>query len=180
MLKKIDNKIEIHVKDNGAGIPQKVVDKIFQPFFTTKPTGQGTGLGLSLSYDIIKAHGGEIKVQTTESEARPAARAGTDADDPRLNDSVGQAVGRAYLPICFWTGARKNLSLLFFLIKKVTKKSSRFPCLPAGRDAAQTSVEHFLSRNRRLGTELNRTLSAEQRARRREPILLSPRCRPGD
>jgi signal transduction histidine kinase len=66
--KKIDNKIEIRVKDNGTGIPQKVVDKIFQPFFTTKPTGQGTGLGLSLSYDIIKAHGGEIKVETREGE----------------------------------------------------------------------------------------------------------------
>ncbi len=58
--------IEIRVADNGNGIPQKVVDKIFQPFFTTKPTGQGTGLGLSLSYDIIKAHGGEIKVETKE------------------------------------------------------------------------------------------------------------------
>jgi signal transduction histidine kinase len=66
--KKLDSKIEIHVKDNGLGIPQKVVDKIFQPFFTTKPTGQGTGLGLSLSYDIIKAHGGEIKVETKEGE----------------------------------------------------------------------------------------------------------------
>jgi signal transduction histidine kinase len=62
------DKIEIVVKDNGVGIPQKVVDKIFQPFFTTKPTGQGTGLGLSLSYDIIKAHGGELKVQTKEGE----------------------------------------------------------------------------------------------------------------
>ncbi|HRI22194.1 MAG TPA: ATP-binding protein, partial [Panacibacter sp.] len=66
--KKLDGKIEISVKDNGNGIPQKVVDKIFQPFFTTKPTGQGTGLGLSLSYDIIKAHGGEIKVETKEGE----------------------------------------------------------------------------------------------------------------
>ena len=54
------------MKDNGVGIPQKVVDKIFQPFFTTKPTGQGTGLGLSLSYDIIKAYGVEIKVETKE------------------------------------------------------------------------------------------------------------------
>ncbi len=66
--KKIGNKVEIKVADNGNGIPQKVMDKIFQPFFTTKPTGQGTGLGLSLSYDIIKAHGGEIKVETKEGE----------------------------------------------------------------------------------------------------------------
>jgi len=64
--KKLDGKIEISVRDNGNGIPQKILDKIFQPFFTTKPTGQGTGLGLSLSYDIIKAHGGEIKVETKE------------------------------------------------------------------------------------------------------------------
>jgi signal transduction histidine kinase len=61
-------KVEISVKDNGNGIPQNVLDKIFQPFFTTKPTGQGTGLGLSLSYDIVKAHGGEIKVETKEKE----------------------------------------------------------------------------------------------------------------
>jgi signal transduction histidine kinase/ketosteroid isomerase-like protein len=60
--------VEIKVADNGNGIPQKVLDKIFQPFFTTKPTGQGTGLGLSLSYDIVKAHGGEIKVETKEGE----------------------------------------------------------------------------------------------------------------
>jgi signal transduction histidine kinase len=66
--KKIADKILISVKDNGNGIPQKVVDKIFQPFFTTKPTGQGTGLGLSLSYDIVKTHGGEIKVNTKEGE----------------------------------------------------------------------------------------------------------------
>jgi signal transduction histidine kinase len=66
--KKINSNIEIKVKDNGNGIPQKVLDKIFQPFFTTKPTGQGTGLGLSLSYDIVKAHGGELKVETKEGE----------------------------------------------------------------------------------------------------------------
>ena len=66
--KKIDGKVEIKVSDNGNGIPQKVLDKIFQPFFTTKPTGQGTGLGLSLSYDIVKAHGGEIKVETKEGQ----------------------------------------------------------------------------------------------------------------
>ncbi len=59
----------IKVQDNGNGIPKAVFDKIFQPFFTTKPTGQGTGLGLSLSYDIIKAHGGDLKVTT--KEARP-------------------------------------------------------------------------------------------------------------
>ena len=64
--KKTGDKVLITVKDNGNGIPQKVVDKIFQPFFTTKPTGQGTGLGLSLSYDIVKAHGGEIKVESKE------------------------------------------------------------------------------------------------------------------
>lgn len=63
-----EGKIEIIVRDNGNGIPQKVLDKIFQPFFTTKPTGQGTGLGLSLSYDIVKAHGGELKVETKEGE----------------------------------------------------------------------------------------------------------------
>jgi signal transduction histidine kinase len=66
--KKGDHKILISVKDNGNGIPKKFVDKIFQPFFTTKPTGQGTGLGLSLSYDIVKAHGGELKVETKEGE----------------------------------------------------------------------------------------------------------------
>jgi two-component system NtrC family sensor kinase len=58
----------ISVRDNGPGIPRKILDKIFQPFFTTKPTGQGTGLGLSLSYDIVKAHGGELKVETKEGE----------------------------------------------------------------------------------------------------------------
>ncbi len=58
----------IAIKDNGLGIPETIKDKIFQPFFTTKPTGQGTGLGLSLSYDIVKAHGGELKVETKEGE----------------------------------------------------------------------------------------------------------------
>ena len=53
--------------DNGPGIPTHIKDKIFQPFFTTKPTGQGTGLGLSLAYDIVKAHGGEIKVVSNEN-----------------------------------------------------------------------------------------------------------------
>jgi len=66
--KKSNDHIEIHVKDNGNGISQKILDKIFQPFFTTKPTGQGTGLGLSLSYDIIKAHGGEIKAESKDGE----------------------------------------------------------------------------------------------------------------
>jgi signal transduction histidine kinase len=68
--KQADRNVVITVKDNGNGIPQVIVDKIFQPFFTTKPTGQGTGLGLSLSYDIItKGHGGELKVETKENES---------------------------------------------------------------------------------------------------------------
>jgi len=66
--RKEKDKVEIKVKDNGTGIPSTIKDKIFQPFFTTKPTGSGTGLGLSLSYDIVKAHGGEIKVETKEGE----------------------------------------------------------------------------------------------------------------
>jgi signal transduction histidine kinase len=67
--KNLENNIEIKVTDNGHGISQAVLDKIFQPFFTTKPTGEGTGLGLSLSYDIItKGHGGEIKVETNHRQ----------------------------------------------------------------------------------------------------------------
>ncbi len=65
--KRVNGKVEIKVSDNGNGIPPKVLDKIFQPFFTTKPTGQGTGLGLSLAYDIVKTHGGELKVETKEN-----------------------------------------------------------------------------------------------------------------
>ena len=60
--------IEIFIKDNGPGISDHIQDKIFQPFFTTKPSGQGTGLGLSLSYDIVKGHGGELKVESREGE----------------------------------------------------------------------------------------------------------------
>ncbi len=59
----VNGSVEVTVKDNGNGIPQRIMDKIFQPFFTTKPTGQGTGLGLSLAYDIVKAHGGELLVE---------------------------------------------------------------------------------------------------------------------
>ena len=66
--KKTGNKVFVSVKDNGSGIPKNVLDKIFQPFFTTKPTGEGTGLGLSLSYDIIKAHKGEISVKSKVGE----------------------------------------------------------------------------------------------------------------
>jgi signal transduction histidine kinase len=66
--RKVNDKVEIRIKDNGNGVPQSIVDKIFQPFFTTKPTGQGTGLGLSLAYDIVKAHGGEITVESREGE----------------------------------------------------------------------------------------------------------------
>ena len=62
--RKANDKIEISVSDNGNGIPEAIKEKIFQPFFTTKPTGQGTGLGLSLAYDIVKAHGGELSVVT--------------------------------------------------------------------------------------------------------------------
>jgi two-component system, NtrC family, sensor kinase len=66
--KNLGDRIEITVKDNGNGIPESIKDKIFQPFFTTKPTGQGTGLGLSLAYDIVKAHGGELKVESVVGE----------------------------------------------------------------------------------------------------------------
>jgi len=66
---KLKDSLEIKIKDNGIGIPEKVLEKIYQPFFTTKPTGEGTGLGLSLSYDIItKGHGGNLKVETEEGE----------------------------------------------------------------------------------------------------------------
>jgi signal transduction histidine kinase len=64
--KRSGDKMKLSVRDNGNGIPKKILDKIFQPFFTTKPPGQGTGLGLSLSYDIIKFHDGELKVETEE------------------------------------------------------------------------------------------------------------------
>jgi signal transduction histidine kinase len=83
--KKLNGKIYLSVLDNGNGIPGSIKEKIFQPFFTTKPTGQGTGLGLSLAYDIItKGHGGELKVET--KEARP--------DDP-----VVQGEGSAFIII---------------------------------------------------------------------------------
>ncbi len=65
---KINNTISISISDNGKGIPHHIQEKIFEPFFTTKPAGQGTGLGLSLSYDIVKAHGGEMKLKTKEGE----------------------------------------------------------------------------------------------------------------
>ncbi|ULQ52760.1 ATP-binding protein [Flavihumibacter fluvii] len=66
--RQLDGVVQVSVKDNGNGIPDEIVNKIFQPFFTTKPTGQGTGLGLSLCYDIVKAHGGELKVESKEGE----------------------------------------------------------------------------------------------------------------
>jgi len=66
--KGLNGTVEIAVRDNGSGVPDSIREKIFQPFFTTKPTGQGTGLGLSLSYDIVKAHGGELNVETKEGE----------------------------------------------------------------------------------------------------------------
>lgn len=64
----LSDKIEISVNDNGLGIPEEIKNKIFQPFFTTKPSGQGTGLGLSLSYDIVKMHGGELRVESKKGE----------------------------------------------------------------------------------------------------------------
>ena len=66
--KKAASQVLVIVKDNGNGIPKDIVEKIFQPFFTTKPAGKGTGLGLSLSYDIVRAHGGDLKVETREGE----------------------------------------------------------------------------------------------------------------
>ena len=60
--------MEIRIKDNGGGIPAKITDKVFQPFFTTKPTGQGTGLGLSLSYDLVSAQGGKLKLENHEHQ----------------------------------------------------------------------------------------------------------------
>jgi len=98
--KKIGDKVEISVNDNGNGIPQKVLDKIFQPFFTTKPTGQGTGLGLSLSYDIVKAHGGTITVNTNyyppggeiKVKTKPA-RAGTDGEEEGAAFIISLPVG---------------------------------------------------------------------------------------
>jgi signal transduction histidine kinase len=78
LIRQSVNSIIISVKDNGNGIPQKILDKIFQPFFTTKPTGQGTGLGLSLTYDIVKAHGGELRVETLPAEA--LAQAGKEGE----------------------------------------------------------------------------------------------------
>ena len=77
---RLDNKIQIMIRDNGPGIPDSIKDKIFQPFYTTKPTGEGTGLGLSLSYDIVKSHGGNISVMST--------------DDHRHSDSVGQSFAK--------------------------------------------------------------------------------------
>jgi signal transduction histidine kinase len=74
--KNLSNRIEIAVKDNGNGIPEAIKDNIFQPFFTTKPTGQGTGLGLSLAYDIVKAHGGELMVETKSADTGVDGKAG--------------------------------------------------------------------------------------------------------
>jgi len=89
--KKTGEIVEIRIKDNGNGIPGKILEKIFQPFFTTKPTGEGTGLGLSLSYDIVKAHRGEIYVESKESQL-PARSDHSSADDP-----FGQGEGSVFI-----------------------------------------------------------------------------------
>jgi len=75
--KNLGDRIEISVKDNGPGIPDAIKEKIFQPFFTTKPPGSGTGLGLSLSYDIVKAHGGELTVESQEYDGIHSGNTGT-------------------------------------------------------------------------------------------------------
>lgn len=84
VTKKINDTIQVTIRDNGMGIPQEVMNKIFQPFFTTKPTGQGTGLGLSLSFDIIKAHGGEIKVVSLG-----AAKTSNEVSLPAVDGTAG-------------------------------------------------------------------------------------------
>ena len=75
--KQTEKGVELSVKDNGNGIPEHIKEKIFQPFFTTKPTGSGTGLGLSLSYDIVKAHGGELRVESKEGQGLTGGEVGT-------------------------------------------------------------------------------------------------------
>ena len=82
-------KIEIRISDNGNGIPPHLLDRIFQPFFTTKPTGQGTGLGLSLSYDIVKAHGGNLTVTTVHAGSPGGENPGTTfvVELPTINPS---------------------------------------------------------------------------------------------
>jgi signal transduction histidine kinase len=78
VTKKLKDGVSISISDNGGGISKEILGKIFQPFFTTKPTGEGTGLGLSMSYDIItKGHGGELKVKITEGNSLSAEQAGT-------------------------------------------------------------------------------------------------------
>ncbi len=67
-LERIEDKIHIEIVDNGIGISEENLKNIFNPFFTTKPSGEGTGLGMSMAYDIIKKHGGTIDLFSTEGE----------------------------------------------------------------------------------------------------------------
>jgi len=90
--RKLENAIEINVKDNGKGIPESIREKIFQPFFTTKPTGQGTGLGLSLSYDIVKAHGGHIEIKS--NYCSPSGPPGGISDVPSVDEGNTDPFGR--------------------------------------------------------------------------------------
>ncbi|MEP7322684.1 MAG: ATP-binding protein [Saprospiraceae bacterium] len=98
--KKTGDKILISIKDNGNGIPDNIKDKIFQPFFTTKPTGSGTGLGLSLSYDILKAHGGSIDVVTyyrKPGEISAEPRGKVETKEARPDDPVGRGEGTTFI-----------------------------------------------------------------------------------
>ncbi len=93
--KNLDDKIEIHISDNGSGIPDSIKDKIFQPFFTTKPAGKGTGLGLSLAYDIVKAHGGTIEVRT--HYCPPGGELKAETKEARSDDPVGRGEGSEFI-----------------------------------------------------------------------------------
>ena len=120
--KKVGDKVLISVRDNGPGIPQKILDKIFQPFFTTKPTGQGTGLGLSLSYDIVKAHGGELTVKTLKNPPSGGRGAGIEIKVADNGNGIPQKVLDKIFQPFFTTkptgqGTGLGLSLSYDIVK---------------------------------------------------------------